>query len=148
MPKLRVKLKATPVLEVHRASQGNQKLVYVLLANKTLRYEHGTRSRVAYIGTTKNGLSRIASSAAVKAEQILSLHGVRTIEARIVMCAPRAGVKTWVKLERALLLLFRERHGRVPKFNTQGKKLRLRDELTCFSRSRLATILDALEKSR
>src|SRR5688572_8193126 len=104
--RLKLSLKRFHALEVTRIAIGNLKLVYVLTADKKFRYPHG-RSAVAYIGTTKRGIQRVASNAARKSEDVLSFRGVRKITARIVTCAPRRNVKTWRKLERAMLLAFR-----------------------------------------
>jgi len=50
-------------------------------------------------------------------------------------------METWKKLERALLLTFRQEYGDVPKCNTQGKRMRWRDERNYFTEGRLRTIL-------
>jgi hypothetical protein len=47
---------------------GNQKLVYVLIADKRIKYPRG-KSRIVNIGTTKKGVARIAHSTAAKAEK-------------------------------------------------------------------------------
>lgn len=49
-------------MEVNRVTVGKDKLVYVILQDKKMQYPEG-RSRVVYIGTTKNGGARIATSA-------------------------------------------------------------------------------------
>ncbi len=140
MSKLKVKLQDGAALEVGRVSIGQNKLAYVLLANKRLKYLHGS-SRVAYIGTTKKGVSRVAASAAYRAEEILDLHGVTRCTARVVTCTPRKSVTTWKKLERALLLVFRQEYGEVPWCNTAGKRMKEKDEFDYFDRNRLKKIL-------
>ena len=130
-------------MEISRISIGNEKLVYVILADTKLNYPGG-RSRVAYIGTTKNGISRVANSVAERAPVVLRLRGVESFEVRIVTCRPRQRVKTWLKLERALLLSFRELYGEVPRCNTHGKNIVERDEFRYFARSRLNRILEDL----
>ncbi|MBI2898704.1 MAG: hypothetical protein HYY17_00820 [Planctomycetes bacterium] len=132
-----------PALEVWRTSIGQNRLVYLLLADKRLKYLHG-RSHVAYIGTTKKGVARIAASAAYRAEEILGMHGVRRCTARVVTVKRRQNVKTWVKLESALLLVFRREYGHVPICNTAGKRRRETDELRFFDRDRLVGILKDL----
>jgi hypothetical protein len=102
---------------------GKNRLVYLLIADKRLKYKDG-KSRIAYIGTTEKGVERIAQSVAFRADAILRLRGVRSFHARIVTCGPRQCVETWKKLERALILRFRERFGAVPKCNSHGKKSR------------------------
>ena len=141
--RLQVSLKQETALEVTRVSIGTSKLVYVLLANRKLKYPWG-RSRIVNIGTTKKGLSRIASSAASRAEAILANHGVQKCSARVITCQRRQGVKTWRKLERALLLAFRELYGAVPEHNAQGNKIAEKDEFEYFAKSRLKQILKEL----
>ena len=72
------------------------------------------------------------------------MDGVKAFAARVLTCQPRQNVKTWLKLERALLLTFRERHGSVPKCNSHGKRMRATDELRYFAKSRLIRVLDDL----
>src|SRR5258706_126350 len=115
-----VSLKRETALTAKRVILGHDKLVYVLVADRKLDYPDG-RSRIAYIGTTKLGGARIAQSVATRAEAILNLHGVTSFEARIVTCRPRQHVRMWHKLERALLLQFRNMLGEVPRCNIQGK---------------------------
>ena len=141
--RLSVTLKRDPAIEVSRVSLGGQKLVYILVQDKKHKYKKG-RSRVAYIGTTKNGANRVANSSAVRAGDILGSRGVRRFEARIITCRPRQNVKTWVKLERALLLTFREMYGEVPRCNSHGKKIKEFDEYRYFAKSRLKRILEDL----
>lgn len=144
MPKrLTVSLKKKPAMQVGRVSVGKKKLVYAIIACRPQKYPWG-RSRVVYIGTTKKGVDRIAQSAAARAKAVLSLHGVRDFVVRIVTCAPRPNVKTWVKLERALLLTFRNKYGKLPVCNTVGKRIKQRDDFYYFKRERLEDILEAL----
>ena len=141
--RLRVNLKRKHAMQVTRVSVGKKKLVYVIVAQKKLKYPWG-RSRIAYIGTTKKGMARFAQSAAAKAEAVLGLYGIREMEVRIITCDARQSVKTWVKLERALLLAFRERYGRVPICNTVGGKIKRTDEDVYFAQKPIGKILDAL----
>jgi hypothetical protein len=66
---LKVSLKRFHAIEVTRIAIGNQKLVYALIANKKFRHPYG-KSSIAYIGTTKKGIHRVASSVAYRAEDI------------------------------------------------------------------------------
>jgi len=141
--RLTISLKPKHAMEVTRVSMGKKKLVYIILTKKALKYRWG-RSRIAYIGTTKKGVSRISQSVAARAEEVLAIHGVREFWVRIVTCPPRQSVKTWIKLERALLLVFRQKYGDLPKCNTAGKKMKERDEFKYFKRFRLEQILEAL----
>ena len=146
MPQLRritPSLKRNPALTATRVSIGKSKLVYALVCDKKLDYPLG-RSRVAYIGTTERGVARIAQSVASRAEAILRLHGVRKFEARVITCRPRQRVKTWRKLERALLLTFKDVYGSVPRCNSHGKRMQQRDEFEYFRPRGLERILDEL----
>lgn len=143
MATLRVKKHKGVALEVHRLAVQQEKLVYVLLVNKKLKYRYG-KSHIAYIGTTKKGAARIMQSAATKAGQLLALHGVTGLEAHIVTCHKRQRVQTWRKLERALLLEFRSMFGDVPKGNNQGKGIMEKDEFDYFQRSRIRAVLKSL----
>src|SRR5207244_4119822 len=98
-----------------------------------------------YIGTTEHGINRIASSVATKAPIVLRGHGVNRFEVRIMTCTPRQNVQTWRKLERALLLAFREIYGDPPRYNTQGKWMREKDEFTFFSREPLKSKLKSIQ---
>jgi len=141
--RLTVTIKQKEAMQVTRVSIGDKKLVYVILANKLLRYPWG-RSRIAYIGTTKKGVSRIAQSVAARAEDILSLRGVRDFSVRVITCPPRPNVKTWEKLETALLLSFRQKYGALPKCNDRGKYMKVRDGFDYFKRDRLEHIIEKL----
>ena len=143
MSRLHVTLMRAEAMSVHRIVVGKSKLVYFIIADKRLDYASG-RSRIAYIGTTENGSSRVASSAAFRAEEILSWRGVYSLHTRIITCRPRQNVKSWKKLERACLLAFRERFGQVPWCNIQGKGIQEVDEFLYFSRPRIDRIIDDL----
>lgn len=143
LPRSRISLRRGVAIRVDRISADRMKLVYVILADIKIRYKKG-RSRISYIGTTKNGISRIAESAASRAEDIFSRHGIREFEVRVVTCTPRKNVKTWFRLERALLLEFKRLFGEVPFCNGTGHNMREGKEFDLFSRSRIKTILDDL----
>ena len=141
--RLSVSLKRTAAVKTTRVALGKNKLVYILVANKKLDYPNG-RTQIAYIGTTKRGLSRIAGSVARRADQILSLRGVTSFDAKVVICKPRQRVKTWHKLERAFLITFRQIYGDVPQCNKQGTKMKETDEFRYFARCRIKRILEDL----
>ena len=144
MPKrIKLSLKRDHAIAATRVSIGKAKLVYVLIADKRLRYPTG-QSRIAYIGTTKKGAARIAQSVAARAEAILGIRGVRSFHARVITCRPRRNVKTWMKLERALLVLFREIYGEVPECNSHGSKMKQRDVFRIFSKSGVKSVLEEL----
>lgn len=134
-------LRQAAVTITRAANNTTSELVYIAYANKPLRYPHGD-SRIAYIGTTKNGALRVANSAVWKARELLGRHGIHTLEFWLIP-TPRHGKQaTHRKVERALLLRFRERYGRVPHGNKQGRKLRWRDEYSYFTRDRIERIIE------
>ncbi len=138
--RLRIRCRSHPAITITRQALKADKLVYVARTNKPLRYRHG-RSCIAYIGTTQAGAARVAQSAASRAPQLLKIYGVKSIEFYVVTCAPRAGLRAWRKLERALLLVFRERYGEKPWCNKQGTHIKWQDELKYFSRKALEEVL-------
>lgn len=138
---LTIQTSAKPAVTITRTATKAKELVYVAVANKTVKYQGG-QSRIVYIGTTKNGAQRIAASAAAKANQMLGLHGVKHLELFVITSTSMAGVRTWHKLERGLLLAFKAKFGEPPKCNIVGKKMRWTDELDYFTRSRLDGVID------
>ncbi len=150
MPERRVRranisLKRESALSARRVLIGNQKLVYVLVGPRPIPYEWD-RSRILYIGTTRSGSSRVAQSVSSRADQILQQHGVKSFEARIVTCSLRRRVRTWAKLERAMLLCFRELFGELPLCNARGLHMRPTDEFLYFSRERVRQVLHELSR--
>jgi hypothetical protein len=143
--RLTISLKRDDAITVNRVSIGRQKLAYVICADKKLRYGK-KRSRIAYIGTTKNGIDRFAQSAASRSDEVFGLHGVERFTVHVVTCTPRQKVKSWHKLERALLLAFKDAFGEVPRCNTHGKHKNYswRDEKKLFSINRLKTVIEDL----
>lgn len=144
MPKkLSIKYRRPAALIINRVAFRDKKLVYVARANKKLSYRLG-RSRIVYFGTTKKGVRRIASSAAWKGADVLFEYGVKHLELIVVICGKTQGVETWKKLERALIIRFRERFGDPPKANNTGFNMRWRDERNYFTDTKLDKIIDAL----
>ncbi len=139
--KPRPKVHNTPAITITRTAYAAAELVYIAYANQPIRYEHGD-SRIADIGATKNGVWRVASSAAGRAEELFTRRGVHTLEFYLV-AAPRKGKHaTYRKLERALLLRFRERYGSIPCANKQGKRLRWRAGDNVFTQASINTIIE------
>src|SRR2546428_13311750 len=98
MRRLRVRLRRGAAMSVTRVTLGHDKMVYVIVASRNVRYREG-RSPVVYIGTTKKGAGRMAQSAARLTDEVLGTFGVRRFHVRVLTCKPRAGVQTWIKLE-------------------------------------------------
>jgi|SRR5438876_2359149 len=117
MRKLKIRSSKTSLLTLTRSRQWTDRRVYILAANKYLKYQNG-RSRIIYIGTTKKGADRPAASAVNKASAAFyKLHGVKTIEVHIATCSPRRNLATWKRLESSLIDAFRKRYFEPPKYN-------------------------------
>ncbi len=140
MARLTISSYRKPAVIISRSAVARDHLVYIAVANKPMRYRYG-RSRIVYIGTTRAGASRIAQSAAGKANHMLALHGVTHLQFYVVSCPRRQRVQTWKKLERGLLLCFREQFGEVPECNTQGRRMKWRDELKYFTERRMRSVI-------
>ena len=109
-----------------------KKTVYFHIANKPLKYSRG-RSRIVYIGTTGKGIKRIMGSIGERLDEEFSIHGVNSIEVHEIGCTPRQRVRTWRKLERASLMVFRDIYGEVPWLNTHGERMKESDEFEYFN---------------
>jgi hypothetical protein len=129
------------ILRITRINLTSERLVYVLVANKQFSYTHG-KSPIVYIGTTRKGIKRIAESAAHHADDILGRHGITEVSARVITSRGRKHVK--MRLERAMLLSFREKYGRVPELNKSGKKIQEKDEFKYFSHTAIRNIIEKL----
>jgi len=92
--KLLIKYRKEPAITINRVALKDDKLVYIARANKKIRYPWA-RSRIAYIGTTKKGARRIASSAVNKGETLLYEYGIRRLDLHIVVCGKRPSVESW-----------------------------------------------------
>ena len=133
-------------MTVHRLILKKRKIVYLLVGPKPFKYKGG-RSRIVYIGTTKKGAHRIASSAAYRAEEILANRGFRAMDVHIVSCGSRPGLKSWSYLERALLAQFKAIYLELPMCNKQSGK-RYDDKLRkLFKQTRIEQILIKFEKA-
>jgi len=65
-----------PALEIHRSGIPQEKLVYIAVANKALKYRRGSSS-IVYIGTTKRGIDRITSSGAARSKELFEKKGLQ-----------------------------------------------------------------------
>jgi hypothetical protein len=119
---MKVHVASKPAMTVHRRILARHRIVYLLVGKKTFRYKGG-RSRIAYIGTSKKGASRIASSAAHRADEFFSKWGSRQMEVFIASCSARPGLKSWTHLEHALLARFLQLYRELPFCNRNGYKL-------------------------
>jgi len=142
--RLSIKAHRYEALYVSRVADNADHLVYLFCCDRRLRYPNGEKSRIAYIGTTASGVWRLTSSAAERASRILGQRGVESFNAFVLTCTPRRRVRTWHKLERALLLQFRELFGRVPICNTHGQQMVETDEFYYFARERVTDVIEEL----
>jgi hypothetical protein len=120
---MKARLHHSPVMVVNRSILKYDKVVYLLVSKKPIRYKNG-KSRIAYIGTTSKGIYRLASSVAQRATATLSGRGLSRLEVFIVTCPPKRNVRTWLLLEHALLAQFRFYFWELPKCNSHGKNIR------------------------
>jgi hypothetical protein len=120
---MKARLHTPAVLTVSRKVLRHKKVVYLLVANRPIRYRRG-KSRIAYIGTTSKGIARVATSVAFRAQAILSGYGLSNMEVYVVTCPPQRRIRSWVLLERALICQFVQYFWQAPKCNAQGKNLR------------------------
>jgi uncharacterized RmlC-like cupin family protein len=114
-----MKFPKKPFLTLLRSRQWDKKkMAYILVADKSYMTKAGLRTRIIYIGTTAKGASRPAASAVNKASQIFYKdHGVRELDVFIVTCSGRQNMKTWKRLEAALIHTFWNIFHQIPKKN-------------------------------
>ena len=143
--RLRVSLSRQPAMRMTRAGLAHENLAYALVARTPVRYPAG-RSRIVAIGMSHNGLAPVATSLARRAEQILVRRGISECEVRVVTCRGRRRARTWEKLERALLLVFRETFGDIPIGNSRGGSIREQDEFQYFSRAAVKQVIEELSE--
>jgi hypothetical protein len=67
-----------------------------------------------------------------------------TLAASVVTCTPLKGVKSWAKLERALLIGFRLEYGQQPVCNGDDRVTREDDEFEYFEYERVRRVLAGL----
>jgi hypothetical protein len=146
MRKLKIRPSKAALLTLTRG-HWSDRMVYILTANKHQRYRDKDsktvgRSKIIYIGTTKKGAGRPASSAVNKASEVFyHLHGVRTIDVHVVTCAAHGRKQTWKKLEAALVDAFRQKYLQLPKYN----KVRPRPIEGLFSPNALRKLITRFE---
>ena len=141
-----------PVLTVNISATNVRHLVYLLVANRPIRYGR-KYSRIIYVGTTERGVRRIASSASKRIQQAVDtkvLRGLRRLEAYVVWAKTRSGLhptkksqNLWRVLERAILIKFCNMHGgQRPRLNETGHKMKDKGEFNIFREKRIGRIID------
>jgi hypothetical protein len=84
----------------------------------------------------------MASSIAHKAVDFLKAWGVKTLDVYLVECPPRPGLRSWLRLERDLLIAFKIEYGSIPLANKAGKNF-VPDKLSgLFQYRRLVNVLN------
>jgi hypothetical protein len=141
--KLSVMVKWPPAVTVTRMVPRVEKLCYVVTANKIVAYNRG-RSKIVYIGATDKGLSQLVANVAHKTGEIFANHDMTHFEAHVVTCKAYGSVPTWYKLERALLLGFRDLHDAPPLCNSFGGGIKEEDEFSYFAYERIRNVLEDL----
>jgi len=133
--------KREPCLTIHRGAFHNNKLVYIMCAYKKIRYPSG-KSKIVYIGTTKNGANRIAGSAAYRGRFLLDRYRLSHFKVHTVACKGVKGAGTWRKLEAALILNFFEIFGKVPLANKNRPKIASKEVRKYFSEEKIEDAID------
>jgi hypothetical protein len=130
-------LSKASVMTLGRDALGADRLVYILAVNKPVKYTRG-RSRIVYIGTTKRGVRRVAASVAHHAERLLRRPGLRSVDAHLLTYGAKRGARNlWAKLERAMLVIFKNEYGDIPLLNKVGMNFWPGKEFSYFSRHTL-----------
>ena len=118
--KLRISKKQKSLLRISRRKLNESQMVYIACADRAIKYKNG-RSRILYIGTTKDGIHRVAKSAADHAKEFFSIHGVKKVYIYPITVSRRRNLRTWKLLEVALLMMFKTIFEQVPFCNMHGK---------------------------
>jgi hypothetical protein len=135
--KVKVSLSSEAVITLGHKAIRSDRCVYVLVTNKHVKYRNG-KSRIVYIGTTKRGVRRVASSVAHRAEDALEQRGARTVQAHLLTYTGRTGKHNlWKHLERAALVMFQIEYGSIPILNRVGKHFWPGTEFDHFSKRTL-----------
>lgn len=144
---LRVRASKESVLTIDHSRMWKERLVYILVANKRFKYRSGRRTHILYIGTTGKGAKRPATSAVAKAMATFSeVRGVKQIGVYLLNTASRRNVRSWQKLESALLAVFCQRYYELPKENKKRGEYVNEEDIRYFRRENLLKILRLLEE--
>jgi hypothetical protein len=142
MRALSIRVTKDSLLTIRRSKRWKKRMVYILVANKSFKYDSGKRSRIIYIGTTGKGGSRPATSAIEKASDAFSqLHGVNEIKVHIASSKSRKAVRTWEELESALLATFMELHCGLPKYNKKKGSIKNTEDIRHFRNKALRKMI-------
>lgn len=136
---------ANPAMTVFRTRYWKPHMVYVLRADKPIRYK-SAYSRIVYIGETRRGTRRPAGSAASKAMRTFGvLPGIRRIDVHPLTFKGTQSLRIWEILERDLLATFKAIFGEIPFYNQQGKGKKFSvDGIERFRKTRLEKVVRLL----
>lgn len=84
----------------------------------------------------------MANSAFWRGEEVLGDHGVNYLNFFVVTCTRKQRVPSWKKLEKALLIKFKEKFGEPPWCNIKGKRMRWDDEKDYFADWKLDEVIE------
>src|SRR4051812_20918511 len=135
---LRIQMSKESALTIDRSRMWKSRLVYILVANKIFKYPSGKKTHVLYIGTTRKGARRPAASAVEKAMAMFGeVRGVKQIGIYLLNSDSRPNVRTWQKLESALLAAFRQRYFKLPQENKKRGEYGNEEDIRYFRRETL-----------
>ena len=120
---------------VNRRATEVEHFVYIAVANKKVKYQSGSYSKIVYIGKTKVGLREVSLNLAKCVPKVFEEHGIKSLRYYLIVPKKKTGLDGWSHLERALLSEFKFFHNEVPKANTQGKKFNMDNPAVKKSRS-------------
>lgn len=118
----------------------DQKLVYLFVANRKVRYPQGS-SAIVYIGCTSRGMRRITESVADRRHTIKERGRMTHVHVVVLTCRGRQRVAMWRALERALLRSFYRSFGTNPIANHQAQSAREGNELAYLAQQKVAGLV-------
>jgi hypothetical protein len=143
-----------PALVVERSTASPQSAVYLLVANKPLKYGANGKSKIVYVGKTDRGMKRVHESAAAKAGTIFKtstnpqgISGIVRLSAYTYSFAAPVNSQNWpwapsVMLERAFLIRFKAKYGVPPISNDQRNAMMATVEFQYFNISAIDNVLN------
>ncbi len=133
-------------LYVTQVAASVEECVYALVTDRPLAYGH-RKSRIAYIGKTGTGAWRLTSTVGERCEQLFANDGVDCFRLLVVTCPRVPRVDIFHKLERAMLLAFREKFDCLPRCNAPRSVVHEHDEFELLDKGRVLSILKSLERA-
>jgi len=141
--KLKISRSKGPVMRIESAAFEAQGIVYVLVANRQIKYRK-RRSSIVYIGTSCGGASRVAASMVERAATAFAKRGVSTVYAQVLTSSGKQGVRTWKELEAAAIETFEQTRGELPLCNKRNEGS-LKSEEEIYRHYNRQAVLSALD---